>query len=125
MANAFIQGKLEERQGELARDAVDNLEKLGPTFIKLGQIMSIRPDVLPPPVMRELAKLQDKIEPFSTPEARAMVEKVCFHGSCVAVWCSVLFGTAVWCSCCCLVQCAVCSTGYTAVWCSCCCLVPT
>ena len=59
---------------DLARDAVDNLEKLGPTFIKLGQIMSIRPDVLPPPVMRELAKLQDRIEPFSTQEARAMVE---------------------------------------------------
>ena len=61
-------------QVELARDAVDNLEKLGPTFIKLGQIMSIRPDVLPPPVMKELAKLQDRIEPFSTDEARAMIE---------------------------------------------------
>lgn len=87
LANAFIQGKLEERQAELARDAVDNLEKLGPTFIKLGQIMSIRPDVLPPPVMRELAKLQDKIEPFSTAEARAMVEKV-GHPTPSAVQCS-------------------------------------
>ena len=36
--------------------------------------MSIRPDVLPPPVMKELAKLQDRIEPFSTDEARAMIE---------------------------------------------------
>ena len=34
----------------------------------------LRPDVLPPPVMNELAKLQDRIEPFSTAEARAMVE---------------------------------------------------
>jgi predicted unusual protein kinase regulating ubiquinone biosynthesis (AarF/ABC1/UbiB family) len=42
MANAFLTGKLEARQRELAADAVDNLEKLGPTFIKLGQIMSIR-----------------------------------------------------------------------------------
>lgn len=75
MANAFLQGKLEERQAQLAADAVNNLERLGPTFIKLGQIMSIRPDVLPPPVMRELAKLQDKIAPFPTNEARAMVEK--------------------------------------------------
>lgn len=66
---------------------MDNLEKLGPTFIKLGQIMSIRPDVLPPPVMRELAKLQDKIEPFSTAEARAMVEKV-GHPTPSAVQCS-------------------------------------
>jgi hypothetical protein len=45
-------------QAALARDAVDNLERLGPTFVKLGQIMSIRPDVLPPAVMGELAKLQ-------------------------------------------------------------------
>lgn len=34
-----------------------------------------RPDVLPPPVLQELSKLQDRIEPFSTTEARAMVEK--------------------------------------------------
>ncbi|GAX80969.1 hypothetical protein CEUSTIGMA_g8404.t1 [Chlamydomonas eustigma] len=75
LANAVIQGKVREREVELARDAVNNLEKLGPTFIKLGQILSIRPDVLPPSVMRELAKLQDRIEPFSNLEARAMIEK--------------------------------------------------
>ncbi|WIA08193.1 hypothetical protein OEZ85_007646 [Tetradesmus obliquus] len=74
MANAFLTGRLEARQAELAADAVDNLERLGPTFIKLGQIMSIRPDVLPPPVLAELSKLQDRIEPFSTPEARRMIE---------------------------------------------------
>jgi hypothetical protein len=45
-------------QVALARDAVSNLERLGPTFIKLGQILSIRPDVLPPGIMGELAKLQ-------------------------------------------------------------------
>lgn len=33
-----------------------------------------RPDVLPPPVLAELSKLQDRIEPFSTPQARAVVE---------------------------------------------------
>ncbi|WIA28266.1 hypothetical protein OEZ86_010821 [Tetradesmus obliquus] len=74
MANAFLTGRLEARQAELAADAVDNLERLGPTFIKLGQIMSIRPDVLPPPVLAELSKLQDRIEPFNTPEARRMIE---------------------------------------------------
>ncbi len=42
LAYAVIQGKLEERQDQLAREAVDNMEKLGPTFIKLGQILSIR-----------------------------------------------------------------------------------
>eukprot|EP00878_Enallax_costatus_P022842 GHUV01024272.1.p1 GENE.GHUV01024272.1~~GHUV01024272.1.p1 ORF type:complete len:684 (+),score=139.67 GHUV01024272.1:232-2283(+) len=75
LANAVLTGRLQDRQAELARDAVDNLERLGPTFIKLGQIMSIRPDVLPPPVLAQLSKLQDRIAPFSTAEARRMVEK--------------------------------------------------
>jgi hypothetical protein len=42
LANAFISGQLEARQALLARDAVDNLEQLGPTFLKLAQILSIR-----------------------------------------------------------------------------------
>ena len=42
LAYAVIQGRLEQSQDQLAREAVDNLEKLGPTFIKLGQILSIR-----------------------------------------------------------------------------------
>lgn len=33
-------------------------EELGPTFVKLGQVLSIRPDVLPPKTMKELARLQ-------------------------------------------------------------------
>ena len=58
LANSFIRGSLRKDEADLARRAVDNLEQLGPTFIKLGQILSIRPDILPPPVMKELAKLQ-------------------------------------------------------------------
>ncbi|KAF5837147.1 hypothetical protein DUNSADRAFT_4767 [Dunaliella salina] len=75
LANAFLSGRIVERQEELAADAVDNLTQLGPTFIKLGQILSIRPDVLPPQIMRQLGLLQDKIEPFSCEEAKAVVEK--------------------------------------------------
>ena len=41
---------------------------------RLGQIMSIRPDVLPPPVMAELTRLQDGMLTFPTAEARRMVE---------------------------------------------------
>ena len=58
VANAFLRGTLQRDQRDLARRAVDNLEKLGPTFVKLGQILSIRPDVLPPQIMEELARLQ-------------------------------------------------------------------
>jgi len=49
--------------------------ELGPTFIKLGQVLSIRPDVLSPVVMEELSALQDDIATFSTEEARAIIEK--------------------------------------------------
>jgi len=39
------------------------LEELGPTFVKFGQIMSLRPDLLPPPLIRELSRLQDEVAP--------------------------------------------------------------
>ena len=39
------------------------LEELGPTFIKLGQILSTRPDLIPPDFVAELARLQDTVPP--------------------------------------------------------------
>jgi ubiquinone biosynthesis protein len=39
------------------------IEELGPTFIKFGQIMSLRPDLLPAPLIRELSRLQDEVAP--------------------------------------------------------------
>jgi ubiquinone biosynthesis protein len=41
-----------------------DLESLGPTFVKLGQILSTRADLLPPAYLDALARLQDKVEPF-------------------------------------------------------------
>ena len=41
------------------------LEELGPTFIKLGQILSTRPDLLPPDFVSELSKLQDAAPPVA------------------------------------------------------------
>ncbi|ARP42765.1 ABC1 kinase family protein [Geobacillus thermodenitrificans] len=50
------------------------LEELGPTFIKLGQIASTRPDLIPRYIICELEKLQDQVPPFPFPEVRRIVE---------------------------------------------------
>lgn len=55
--------------GELARD----LEKLGPTFVKLGQLISTRADLIPPGYLETLARLQDSVEPFSFEQVQAIV----------------------------------------------------
>ena len=56
-----------------AESLADDLEKLGPTFIKLGQLLSTRADLLPLPYMRALARLQDEVEPFSFEEAESII----------------------------------------------------
>jgi ubiquinone biosynthesis protein len=50
------------------------LEELGPTFIKLGQLLSTRADLLPQDFIRELVKLQDEVPAFPFDEARKIVE---------------------------------------------------
>lgn len=56
---------------ELAAD----LEKLGPTFVKLGQLLSTRADLLPEPYLHALSRLQDSVEPFPFAEVQAIVEQ--------------------------------------------------
>jgi len=51
------------------------LEELGPIFIKFGQALSTRPDLLPDDMIAELSKLQDKVPPFASDKALAMVEE--------------------------------------------------
>ena len=48
---------------DLAANLRQALEELGPTFVKFGQILSTRPDLLPPPYIAELSKLQDAVPP--------------------------------------------------------------
>jgi ubiquinone biosynthesis protein len=51
------------------------LEDLGPIFVKFGQILSTRPDLLPEDIAEELARLQDRVPPFPGAEAREIVER--------------------------------------------------
>ena len=51
------------------------LEELGPTFLKMGQILSTRPDLLPGEFMREFSKLQDDVPSFPYSEVEAVVKK--------------------------------------------------
>lgn len=50
------------------------LEELGPSFIKLGQIMSVRADIFPPEYIEEFKKLQDQVQPVSFDEIRTVIE---------------------------------------------------
>lgn len=56
-----------------------SLEALGPTFIKFGQVMSTRPDLIPRDMIAELRKLQEAVPPFPSAQAREQVESELGH----------------------------------------------
>ena len=71
-----LSGTLRSRpatQRALASDLVEVLEKLGPAFVKAGQSLSIRPDVVGPEVAEILVRLQDAVKPFEQDEAQAVL----------------------------------------------------
>jgi len=61
-------------QSQIARRMVMALEELGPTYVKFGQILSNRPDLLPPEYIEELKKLQDRVAPFESEKAIRIIE---------------------------------------------------
>jgi len=65
------ESKLRHIEGAALRE---KLIKLGPTFIKTGQTLATRADLLPVEYIQELAKLQDEVPPFPTEQARAIIE---------------------------------------------------
>lgn len=56
-----------------AKQLAADVEKLGPTFIKLAQLLSTRADMIPQPYMDALARLQDHVEPFPFDQVQAIV----------------------------------------------------
>ena len=72
----FLAGSADTRTdaGEAEAFAAD-LEALGPTFIKLGQLLSTRADLLPPPYLEALARLQDKVDPFPFVDVERIVQE--------------------------------------------------
>jgi predicted unusual protein kinase regulating ubiquinone biosynthesis (AarF/ABC1/UbiB family) len=68
---------LDEKAAKPASDAselADDLEKLGPTFVKIGQLLSTRADLLPPAYLEALTRLQDKVEPVAYEEIEKVVQ---------------------------------------------------
>jgi predicted unusual protein kinase regulating ubiquinone biosynthesis (AarF/ABC1/UbiB family) len=73
-------GLRERRSGDesdavRARHLREALQELGPTFAKLGQVLSTRPDLLPPAFVEELATLQDRVPPLEEHEVVAVMEE--------------------------------------------------
>jgi ubiquinone biosynthesis protein len=59
---------------ERGRHLREMLDELGPTFVKFGQLLSTRPDVVPPDIVAELRALQDDVTPFPFDQVRDVVE---------------------------------------------------
>ena len=68
----LLAGRRPEPRGQRLREA---FERLGPIFVKFGQVLSTRRDLLPPDIADELAKLQDRVPPFDPGLAFAEIQR--------------------------------------------------
>lgn len=71
------EGKLvhRERYERNGKRAVDAFIELGPAFIKLGQLLSVRPDILPQPYIDQFSRLQDEVPPAPFEQVRPIIEE--------------------------------------------------
>jgi ubiquinone biosynthesis protein len=78
VTQAGVAGPLAPSAGNDAADAEEfarDLEALGPTFIKLGQLLSTRADLLPPAYLEALARLQDNVTPFEYEDVERIIQE--------------------------------------------------
>ncbi|MGY4516528.1 AarF/UbiB family protein [Lysobacter sp. HA18] len=72
-----VEASVDESAGEPGKPEqfVDDLEALGPTFIKLGQALSTRPDMVPPDYLAALERMQDNVDPLPADVVRQVIEE--------------------------------------------------
>lgn len=71
----YALGQLERNAPQRARELRRVLSSLGPSFVKVGQALSARPDLLPKPYLDALSELQDRLPSFPTPIAMTVIEE--------------------------------------------------
>jgi len=71
--DAALEEETSEADPEAAACLADDLEAMGPTFVKLGQLMSSRVDLLSPPYIEALSRLQDDVAPFAFEEVEDII----------------------------------------------------
>ena len=64
-----------QTKGPTGEDLAGDLERMGPTFVKVGQLLSSRADLLPPDALRALSRLQDNVGPFPYEEVEKIVNE--------------------------------------------------
>jgi ubiquinone biosynthesis protein len=72
LANVAAEHGAASARGQHLREVLD---ELGPTFVKFGQLLSTRPDVVPPDIVLELRALQDDVRPFPFEQAERVIEE--------------------------------------------------
>ncbi|MEO8103350.1 MAG: ubiquinone biosynthesis regulatory protein kinase UbiB [Betaproteobacteria bacterium] len=77
IGGAFFWRRFKASRGVRLRRA---LEDLGPIFVKFGQLLSTRPDLVPPDIANELTALQDRVPPFSADEAAVILNRLYGNG---------------------------------------------
>ncbi|KAH7332390.1 hypothetical protein KP509_20G085000 [Ceratopteris richardii] len=69
----YVLGRVSQTEHVRASQLADLITRLGPTAVKVGQALSVRPDLLPPAYIEQLKKLQDCVPAFSSDEARRTI----------------------------------------------------